>query len=104
MVLGDSMMMLAAGTIAAHGLPGIGLLALFLVSAAVAGVAVLAKPEDKCLPSEAARIIGCSTSYVRILTDTGQLPAERGAMGIRLLDRKAVEDFAKRRRRKLAAR
>jgi excisionase family DNA binding protein len=50
--------------------------------------------ETKMLVSEAARLIGCSAGYVRFLTDTGRLPAERGLMGIRLLDRAAVERFA----------
>lgn len=53
---------------------------------------------ERVLPHQAARILGTSATWVRILVDTGRLPAERGTMGIRLIDRIAVEEFAERRR------
>ncbi len=42
----------------------------------------------------AARVIGVSRSYVRLLVDTGQLRARRTTFGIRLIDRASVEKFA----------
>ena len=49
------------------------------------------------LPSEAARLIGVSSGYVRALVDAGRLPAKRGPIGIRLIERTAVERFAQER-------
>lgn len=54
------------------------------------------------LASEAGRIIGVSPQRIRQLADTGQLPAERGPLGIRLFDRAAVLEFAERRARRVA--
>jgi excisionase family DNA binding protein len=51
----------------------------------------------------AARLIGVHHSYVRILVDTGRLRAKRTSFGIRLIDRVAVERFARERARRLAA-
>ncbi|HEV2356376.1 MAG TPA: helix-turn-helix domain-containing protein [bacterium] len=47
------------------------------------------------LPSEAARILGVSATYVRVLADRGDLPATRTEGGVRLLDRAAVEKLAR---------
>lgn len=52
----------------------------------------------KLLVGEASRILELSPQRVRELVDRGTLPAERGAMGIRLLDRTAVVDLARRRK------
>src|SRR5713101_3055912 len=50
----------------------------------------------------AARAIGVHHSYVRMLVDTGRLRAKRTSFGIRLIDRAAVERFARERARRLA--
>ena len=55
------------------------------------------------LPSEAARMIGCSPQWIRALVDSGRLPAERGPGGIRLIDRRAVKRLAQERARERAA-
>lgn len=47
---------------------------------------------------EAARLLKCSPGWVRYLVDTGRLAAKRGAMGIRLIERAAVEKLARERR------
>jgi len=52
---------------------------------------------ERILPSQAALLLGCSAGYVRWLTDTGRLPAQRGPMGIRLIEKAAVETFARNR-------
>ncbi len=49
------------------------------------------------LSSQAARMIGVSPGYIRVLVDTGRLRARRGPLGIRLIDRTAVEQFAQER-------
>ena len=54
-------------------------------------------PPGKMLPSEAARALGCGPGWVRYLCDSGRLPSERGALGIRLIDRRAVEELARQR-------
>lgn len=53
--------------------------------------------EDRITPGIAAKILDVGPGYVRYLVDTGKLPATRGAMGIRLIDRKAVEQLARER-------
>jgi excisionase family DNA binding protein len=50
----------------------------------------------------AARLIGVHHSYVRILVDTRKLRAQRTSFGIRLIDRVAVERFARQRARRQA--
>lgn len=54
--------------------------------------------------AEAARIIGMSRGYVRLLVDTGQLRGKRTVFGIRLIDRTSVERFAQERARRRAER
>lgn len=56
--------------------------------------------KQKILVGEAARLLEVSPQRVRELVDRGDLKAERGVMGIRLLDRGAVEGLARRRRQK----
>ncbi len=48
---------------------------------------------------QAAKIVGCGTGWIRYLADVGRLPSERGAMGERLLERRAVENLAQERKR-----
>ncbi len=55
------------------------------------------KMKPVMLPSEAARVLGVSAAYVRLLTDRGDLPAARTPTGVRLLDRAAVEKLARER-------
>lgn len=55
---------------------------------------------DEVLPSEAARIIGCSPQRVRQLVDDGRLPARRGPRGIRLIERRAAERLARDRQKR----
>ncbi len=52
----------------------------------------------------AARIIGCSVEYVRELCRTGKLASEATPFGFRVLDREAVEMFARKRERAARAR
>ena len=52
--------------------------------------------------AEAARIIGVTRGYVRMLADMGRLHAKRGTFGIRLFDRAAVKRFAQERARQRA--
>ncbi len=54
--------------------------------------------------AEAARIIGVTRGYVRMLADMGKLRATRGTFGIRLFDRAAVKRFARERTRQRAQR
>jgi hypothetical protein len=52
---------------------------------------------DEVLASEAARIIGCSSQRIRQLVDAGRLPARRGPLGMRFIEREAVERLARER-------
>ncbi len=55
---------------------------------------------ERVLPSAAARIAQCSPQWIRYLVDVGRLLAERGPTGVRLIDRAAVEELARQRRRR----
>jgi len=55
-------------------------------------------PDDLLLPSAAARVIGYSTSMIRVWTDTGRLPAMRLTGGVRIIRRGDLEAFAAARR------
>lgn len=54
---------------------------------------------ERVTAGQAALMLGCSSNYVRVLVDTGRLPAERGPLGVRLIDKSAVEEMARTRRR-----
>ena len=54
---------------------------------------------EKVLTSEAGRISGYSAERIRQLADAGLLPCERVGR-VRLIDRAAVEELAKRRQGK----
>lgn len=54
------------------------------------------------LASEAARVLGLSPQEVRRLVDLGRLEAERGTLGIRMINRRAVEAMAQERQRERA--
>ena len=49
---------------------------------------------NRLLPTAAGRILNVTPSEVRRLVDTGRLPAER-ILGVRLIERKAVENLAR---------
>lgn len=49
----------------------------------------------KLLTSDVARILECSTDNVRLLERSGQLRADKTEGGVRLFDRKDVEQFAR---------
>lgn len=51
-------------------------------------------PDDLLLPSAAARVLGYSTSMIRVWTDTGRLPAMRLTGGVRIIRRGDLEAFA----------
>ncbi len=51
------------------------------------------------LPYQAAKLLDVTPERVRQLCDSGRLPCERGTLGIRLIDREAVERLAKERQR-----
>lgn len=51
-------------------------------------------PDDLLLPSEAARILGYSTSMLRVWTDTGRLPVMRLTSGWRIIRRSDLDAFA----------
>lgn len=55
---------------------------------------------DSILIGEAARLLGISAQRVRELVDSGRLPAERGTLGVRVIERRAVEDLARERRQR----
>ena len=57
-----------------------------------------ASSERWITPGMAAKILRMSPGYVRYLTDTGRLPAVRGTLGIRLIEKAAVEELARKRR------
>ncbi len=52
--------------------------------------------------AEAARILGLSRGYVRMLADMRRLRAKRGMVRVRRLDRRAVQRFAQQRARQRA--
>lgn len=56
-------------------------------------------PNDLMTPSDAARILGLSADSVRVLGDTGRLPALRTVGGRRLFRRGDVEELAAQRAR-----
>ena len=60
-------------------------------------------PNDLMTPSDAARILGLSADSVRVLGDTGRLPALRTVSGRRLFRRGDVERLAADRARAAAA-
>lgn len=47
-----------------------------------------------CLAAEAARILGVTTSTVRLMESRGELPATRTGDGVRIFDRADVERLA----------
>lgn len=53
---------------------------------------------DPVLITEAAQILQRSTETVRLLERSGQLPALRTSRGVRLFDRRDVEQLARERR------
>jgi DNA-binding transcriptional MerR regulator len=58
----------------------------------------------KLLTSDVARILDCSTDNVRLLERSGKLHADKTAGGVRLFDRKSVEQFARDRASRLETR
>ena len=56
-------------------------------------------PNDLMTPSDAARILGLSADSVRVLGDSGRLPALRTVGGRRLFRRGDVEELAAQRAR-----
>lgn len=58
--------------------------------------------DDRLLPHEAAKILNVTPDRIRQLCDAGRLPAERGTLGIRLIQRGAVEQLAAERERERA--
>jgi excisionase family DNA binding protein len=59
----------------------------------------VANPDDLMTPSDAARVLGLSADSVRVLGDTGRLPALRTVSGRRLFRRGDVEHLAAERAR-----
>ena len=59
-------------------------------------------PNDLMTPSDAARILGLSADSVRVLGDSGRLPALRTVSGRRLFKRGDVEHLAAERARAAA--
>jgi excisionase family DNA binding protein len=51
-------------------------------------------PNDLMTPSDAARILGLSADSVRVLSDSGRLPAMRTVSGRRLFRRSDVDRLA----------
>ncbi len=51
-------------------------------------------PNDLMTPSDAARILGLSADSVRVLSDSGRLPAMRTVSGRRLFRREDVDRLA----------
>ena len=51
-------------------------------------------PDDLMTPSDAARVLGLSADSVRILSDSGRLPALRTVSGRRLFRRGDVDRLA----------
>ena len=52
--------------------------------------------QEQLSPGQAARLLGCSTEYVRKLARTGRLPYTMTPLG-RLFPSEAVEELARRR-------
>jgi excisionase family DNA binding protein len=61
-------------------------------------------PNDLLTPSDAARVLGLSPDSVRVLSDSGRLPALRTVSGRRLFRRGDVDRLAADRAAALAAR
>jgi excisionase family DNA binding protein len=59
-------------------------------------------PNDLLTPSDAARVLGLSADSVRVLSDTGRLPAMRTVSGRRLFRRSDVDRLALQRAQHLA--
>ena len=51
-------------------------------------------PDDLLTPSDAARVLGLSPDSVRVLSDSGRLPAMRTISGRRLFRRSDVDRLA----------
>jgi excisionase family DNA binding protein len=60
-------------------------------------------PDDLMTPSDAARILGLSADSVRVLSDSGRLPALRTVSGRRLFRRSDVDRLAAERAQQIAA-
>ena len=54
----------------------------------------LPDPDDLMTPSDAARVLGLSADSVRVLSDSGRLPAMRTVSGRRLFRRADVDRLA----------
>jgi excisionase family DNA binding protein len=59
-------------------------------------------PNDLLTPSDAARVLGLSADSVRVLSDSGRLPAMRTVSGRRLFRRVDVDRLALQRAQHLA--
>ena len=59
-------------------------------------------PNDLLTPSDAARVLGLSADSVRVLSDSGRLPAMRTVSGRRLFRRFDVDRLALQRAQHLA--
>lgn len=57
-------------------------------------VVPVADPNDLLTPSDAARVLGLSPDSVRVLSDSGRLPAMRTVSGRRLFRRGDVDRLA----------
>jgi len=62
-----------------------------------------AHPDDLMTPSDAARVLGLSADSVRVLSDSGRLPAMRTVSGRRLFRRGDVDRLAADRAQQMAA-
>jgi len=60
-------------------------------------------PNDLMTPSDAARVLGLSADSVRVLSDSGRLPAMRTVSGRRLFRRSDVDRLAAERAQQVAA-
>jgi excisionase family DNA binding protein len=60
-------------------------------------------PDDLMTPSDAARVLGLSADSVRVLSDSGRLPAMRTVSGRRLFRRADVDRLAADRAQQTAA-
>src|SRR5215468_4594262 len=60
-------------------------------------------PDDLMTPSDAARVLGLSADSVRVLSDSGRLPAMRTVSGRRLFRRGDVDRLAAERAQQTAA-
>ena len=59
-------------------------------------------PDDLMTPSDAARVLGLSADSVRVLSDSGRLPALRTISGRRLFRRSDVDRLAAERAQQIA--